>query len=70
MVIPRLIVLSAHSHLSFFKSELEKSAPVGSAPAISALELPVIEPFVQYDPGQVRSLRMGIYTTAIANLEN
>jgi GTP:adenosylcobinamide-phosphate guanylyltransferase len=68
MVVPRMIVLSAHSHFEFFKTQLEKSAPVGSTPAISPLELSMVDEVVTYDRGQERSIRMAIYATAIAGL--
>ncbi|MDB5259534.1 MAG: hypothetical protein JWO73_742 [Candidatus Taylorbacteria bacterium] len=70
MVIPRNIILSAHSHFSFFAIELNSppSAPEYK-PNIAALELPMIADFITYDPGQERSLRIGIYTTALASLE-
>lgn len=61
--IPRMVFLSSHSHVSFFKNLIVKIPDLNAK--ISELELPMIASAVVYENGQERSVRMGIYTAAI-----
>lgn len=62
-MIPRMVFLSSHSHMPFFKNLIMKIPDLNAK--ISELELPMIESAVVYERGQERSVRMGIYTAAI-----